>query len=99
MADCKIVDASVKAAVSDISTISGSFKTDGDAFVSALTAAISAMEGETKDALLKFFTTDVTTFFVESLPSAIQSMSDLLEGNRDNFEKVDLQIAGSIGGS
>jgi len=98
MADCKIVDQSVATAVSEIATISGSFKTDGEAFVSALTSAIASMEGETKDALQNFFTTAVSDFFTDSLPTAIQGMSDLLEGNRSNFEKVDRDIAANISG-
>jgi len=98
MADCRIVKASVDAAVEEIASISGSYATDGQAFIDALTSAISAMEGDTKDALQKFFTTDVNSFVVESLPSAVQGMSDLLKGNRENFEQVDDQIAQSIAG-
>lgn len=98
MADCRIVDAAVRASVSNIHDISESYKTDGQALIDALTAAISGMEGETKDALQTFFTTDVQKFVTEDLPAAVQSMSDLLEANRDNFEKVDKQIADSISG-
>ena len=56
------------------------------------------MEGETKDALQKFFTTDVQKYVTEDLPNAINSMSVLLEANRKNFEDVDLQIAQNISG-
>lgn len=98
MADCRIVDAAVQNAVSEIAEISRSYKTDGQALIDALTSAISAMEGETKDALQKFFTTDVQKFVTEDLPGAIEGMSKLLEANRENFEKVDRQIAESIAG-
>ncbi|MCI8691654.1 MAG: hypothetical protein HFH91_02735 [Lachnospiraceae bacterium] len=99
MADCRIVNAGVVTAVNNIKEISNSYKTDGQAFIDALTSAISAMEGETKDALQKFFTTDVQKFVTEDLPNAINGMSELLEANRKNFEDVDLQIANSIAGN
>lgn len=99
MADCRIVNASVVSAVNNIKEISNSYKADGQAFIDALTNAISAMEGETKDALQKFFTTDVQKFVTEDLPSAINGMSELLEANRQNFVDVDLQIANSIAGN
>lgn len=106
MADCKIVNESVKTAIENIggstqgslTGIAKSYKDAGDAFIEALKAAISEMEGETKDALQKFFTTDVQTFVTESLPNAINSMSVLLEANRQNFEDVDKKIAESISG-
>ena len=99
MADCRIVNAGVVTAVNNIKEISNSYKTDGQAFIDALTSAISAMEGETKDALQKFFTTDVQKFVTEDLPNAINGMSELLEANRKNVEDVDLQIANSIAGN
>lgn len=98
MADCRIVNEGVAASVKNIEEISKSYRSDGQAFIDALTSAISAMEGETKDALQKFFTTDVQKFVTEDIPTALQGMSDLLEANRDNFEKVDRQIAESISG-
>lgn len=107
MADCRIENASVLTAIDNIGGktqgslegIAKEYKDAGDAFVEALTTAISTMEGETKDALNNFFTTDVKSFVTEDLPNAINSMSVLLEANRDNFEKVDKQIAESIAGS
>lgn len=98
MADCRIVNQAVVTAVTNIRDISQDYASDGQAFMSALTAAIAAMEGETKDVLQKFFTKDVQTFVVEDLPKAINGMADLLEANRENFEKVDKQIADSISG-
>lgn len=99
MADCRIVNTSVVQAVQNIKDISNEYKLAGQDFMTALTAAISEMEGETKDSLQKFFNTDVQKFVVEDLPTAIDGMSQLLEANRDNFEKVDKQIADSIAGS
>lgn len=98
MADCRIVNEGVAASVKNIEQISNSYRSDGQAFIDALTSAISAMEGETKDALQKFFTTDVQKFVTEDIPTALQGMAELLEANRDNFEKVDRQIAESISG-
>lgn len=107
MADCKIVDQKVRSAVANIGgdtqgTLAGiakEYQDAGNAFLEALIAAIAEMEGETKDVLLNFLKTDVQTFVTENLPQAINSMSVLLEANRQNFEEVDKQIAESIEGS
>lgn len=98
MADCRIVNQAVVTAVDNIRQISNDYKTDGQAFIDALTTAIAPMEGETKDALQKFFNTDVKTFAAEDLPKAIEGMADLLEANRKHFEDMDRQIANSISG-
>lgn len=106
MADCKIVNASVVAAIENIGGaqqgqlegIAKEYKTAGETLMEALKAAIAEMEGATKDALLTFFTKDVQQFVVEDLPNAINGMSVLLEANRKNFEDVDKQIADSISG-
>lgn len=106
MADCKIVNESVKSAIENIggstqgalTGIAKAYKDAGDAFIEALNAAISTMEGETKDALQNFFQKDVQPFVTEDLPNAINSMSVLLEANRQNFEEVDRNIAESISG-
>ncbi len=106
MADCKIVNDSVKTAINNIGGsqqgalegIAKSYKEAGDTFIEALKTAIAEMEGETKDALQKFFTTDVQQFVTQDLPNSINSMSVLLEANRKNFEDVDRKIAESISG-
>lgn len=106
MADCKIVNESVKSAIQHIGGdqqgqldgIAKSYQDAGNTFMEALNAAISTMEGETKDALQKFFTNEVQPFVTTDLPNAINGMSVLLEANRQNFEAVDMQIAQSISG-
>lgn len=106
MADCKIVNESVKTAIENIggntqgslTGIAKSYKDAGNALMEALKAAIAEMEGEAKDALQQFFNTDVQKFVTEDLPNAINSMSVLLEANRQNFEDVDKKIAESISG-
>lgn len=106
MADCKIVNAAVVSAISNIGGanqgqlegIAQEYKTAGETLIEALKNAIAPMEGETKDALQNFFTTDVQQFVVTDLPSAINGLSVLLEANRKNFEDVDKKIAESISG-
>lgn len=98
MADCRIVNASAEAAVGEIAEISESFRTAGDEFMGTLANAIAPMEGEAKDALKRFFDTTVRNYVVDQLPSAITGMSELLEGNRENFVNVDKSLADSIGG-
>lgn len=99
MAGCRIVNAAVESAVASIKTISDEYKTLGENFITDLNNAISEMEGEAKDALQNFINTDVKSFVEESLPSAVEGMSTLLEANRTNFVEVDQQIADSISGS
>ena len=85
--------------VADIKDISTQYQTLGTNFIKDLNNAIAEMEGEAKDALQNFINTDVKTFGEESLPSAVEGMSTLLEANRSNFVEVDQQIADSISGS
>ncbi|OPX42024.1 hypothetical protein CLHUN_40830 [Ruminiclostridium hungatei] len=98
MAGCRIVNAGMVTAVSTIADISGKYKSAGEAFIKDLNDAINEMEGAAKDALKNFIDTDVNQFVAVDLPTAVDGMSKLLEGNRDNFEKVDAQIAQSISG-
>lgn len=98
MADCKIVNAGVVAALNEIEGISNSYKSAGNEFMASLKSAISLMEGESKDALETFFNKSVEEFTVEQLPGAITGMRTLLEENRKNFEEVDRQLAESISG-
>lgn len=106
MADCRIVNQNVLDAVETIGGsgegalggIAASYKNAGDEFIQALKTAISSMEGETKDALMTFFTEKVEPFVTEDLPNAVKSAAILLEANRKNFEDVDRQISESING-
>jgi len=98
MAGCRIVNASVATAVQTIADISNKYQTAGENFVKDLNSAIADMEGAAKDAFKQFIDGDVNQFVAIDLPAAVKGMSDLLEGNRDNFEKVDAQIASSISG-
>lgn len=99
MAGCRIVNDAVATSVENIKDISTQYKTLGTNFITDLNNAIAEMEGEAKDALQNFINTDVKTFVEESLPSAVEGMSTLLEANRSSFVEVDQQIADSISGS
>lgn len=99
MAGCRIVNSAVESAVTNIKTISQEYKTLGENFISDLNNAIAEMEGEAKDALHNFINSDVKTFVEESLPNAVDGMSNLLEANRTNFVDVDQTIASNISGS
>lgn len=98
MAGCRIVNAQVVTAVESISKCSVDYKTAGENFVTEFSSAIAEMEGAAKDALKTLIDGDVKTFVETDLPTAVDGMSKLLEGNRDNFEKVDKQLADSING-
>ncbi len=98
MAACRIVYEGVSSAVEAIKGYATSYKTAGETLVSSLNSAIAEMEGAAKDAFKTLIDGDINEFAVESLPSALEGMYTLLEANRDNFEKVDQQIADNISG-
>lgn len=107
MADCKIVNPNIIAAINQIGGseqghligIAKKYETAGIALMDALNIAISNMEGETKEALKNFLDATVKQYVVTDLPVAINALSVLLESNRANFEEVDRQIAECISGS
>ncbi|WP_295092932.1 hypothetical protein [Ruminococcus sp.] len=96
MAGCRIVNDAVKTAVEELAGYSKEYKTAGEDFVRDFRAAIAEMEGASKDALLEFFDNQTAQLVTDSIPSAVEGMSQLLEANRSNFESVDLKIAESI---
>jgi hypothetical protein len=98
MAGCRIVNDAVKKAVEEIAGYSKEYKTAGEDFVRDFKAAIADMEGAAKDALMEFFDNQTAPLVTDSVPSAVEGMSQLLEANRSNFESVDLKIAESISG-
>lgn len=104
MADCKIINGRIIAAIERIggseqgqlSGIAKEYEIAGITLINALNVAIADMEGDTKNALQKFFDKDVAQFVTTDLPAAINGLSMLLEESRRNFENVDKQIAASI---
>lgn len=99
MADCKIVNESVKTSVTNINTLADKYKTAGETFETNFKAALSEMEGDTKDALIELFDKSYKDFVKSDesgLPAMIKGVATLLEGNRSNFESVDSKIADSI---
>lgn len=99
MADCRIVNEKVAAAVEAIQKLAGEYATAGSDFETAFKAAIADMEGDAKDAMIELFDKSYKDFVTSNeagLPAMINGLASLLEGNRDNFEKVDDQIAQSI---
>ena len=94
MAGCRIVNEGVSSAVEAINGYATSYRTAGETLITSLSSAIADMEGAAKDA----FNGDINNFVATDLPGAIEGMASLLEANRDNFEKVDQQIADNISG-
>ena len=99
MADCRIVNDKVKSTVEAIQKLAGEYAAAGSDFENAFRAAIADMEGDAKDAIEQLFNKSYKDFVTSNesgLPAMINGLASLLEGNRDNFEKVDDQIAQSI---
>lgn len=98
MAGCRIVNEGVSSAVDAINGYATSYKTAGETLISSLNSAIADMEGAAKDAFKALIDGDINTFVGTDLPKAIEGMASLLNANRENFEKVDQQIADNISG-
>ena len=94
MAGCRIVNEGVSSAVEAIN----GYATAGETLITSLSSAIADMEGAAKDAFKTLIDGDINNFVATDLPGAIEGMASLLEANRDNFEKVDQQIADNISG-
>ena len=90
MAGCRIVNEGVSSAVEAINGYATSYRTAGETLITSLSSAIADMEGAAKDAFKTLIDGDINNFVATDLP--------LLEANRDNFEKVDQQIADNISG-
>ena len=92
MAGCRVVKASMDTSVTNLLNYSTQYGEAATTFVAAFKAAIEAMEGDAKDALVEFFETNI-----EGL--VIKGLSELLKANAQNFDDVDAQLANSIRGN
>lgn len=98
MAGCRIVKASMDSSVANLKGYSEELKEAGSTFVTAFNAAIEAMQGDARDALVEFFETNIEKFVSTDVPEAVNGLASLLEANAQNFDDVDAQIAASIRG-
>lgn len=99
MAGCRVVKASMDQSVANLNNYATQYEEAATTFVSAFKAAIEAMEGEAKDALLDFFQNNIEGFVTKDLPGAVSGLASLLSANAQNFDDVDAQIAASIRGN
>lgn len=99
MAGCRVVKASMDQSVTNLNNYAAQYEEAATTFVNAFKAAIDEMEGDAKDALLEFFTTNVEGFVTKDLPDAVKGLASLLGANAQNFDDVDAQIAASIRGN
>lgn len=99
MAGCRVVKASMDQSVTNLNNYSTQYTEEATKFVAAFKAAIEEMEGDSKDALLEFFTTNIEGFVTKDLPGAISGLSSLLSANAQNFDDTDAQLAASIRGN
>lgn len=84
----------------------GDFETKASAFIAALTSALSTFEGETKDVLMEkkigssgSETEGTLAYFVEKqIPSLLDGLMQLLEGNRTTIDDSDRKLAEAISG-
>ena len=82
------------------------FKTMGSQFISSLTSALSTFEGATKDALINTKIGQsgseqegTLAYFVESqIPSLLEGLGKLLQGNIDTIVETDEKLAETING-
>lgn len=99
MAGCRVVKESMDASVANLLNYSTQYEEAATTLVAAFKAAIEAMEGDAKDALVEFFETNIEGLVTKDIPSAVKGLSDLLKANAQNFDDVDDQLAKSIRGN
>lgn len=95
------------AAKRQIDDIEQKMKTAATEFIGELTYALSTFEGETKDALMLYKigaagtqTEGTLAYFVETqVPSLVNGLGTLLEGNRSTIEECDKKLAEAIAGN
>lgn len=96
MAGCYINAAAMTASVGKLKGYAQTYRDEANTFVLEFKTAIAAMEGETKEALLEFFTTKIEGYITKDIPDVVDGLASLLEANADSFSEVDAQIAASI---
>lgn len=99
MAGCRVVKASMDQSVTNLNGYATQYTEAATIFVTAFKAAIEEMEGDSKDALLEFFTENIEGFVTTDLPGAITGLASLLKANAQNFDDTDAQLAASIRGN
>ena len=99
MAGCRVVKASMDTSVTNLLNYSTQYGEAATTFVAAFKAAIEAMEGDAKDALVEFFETNIEGLVTKDIPGAVKGLSELLKANAQNFDDVDAQLANSIRGN
>ena len=99
MAGCKVVKASMDQSVTNLLNCSTQYEEAATTFVAVCKAAIEAIEGDAKDALVEVFETNIEGLVTKDIPGAVKGLSELLKANAQNFDDVDAQLADSIRGN
>ena len=73
---------SLLTAKQQLDTAKTAYDEAGTTFVAALKAAIDPMQGDTRDAIDEFIKDTLEPFIIQSVPSAVEGCSSLLEGNK-----------------
>ena len=71
MAGCRVVKASMDTSVTNLLNYSTQYGEAATTFVAAFKAAIEAMEGDAKDALVEFFETNIEGLVTKDIPGAL----------------------------
>lgn len=98
MADCTVNNQTLKKAAENINQAGDNLKTAGDNFVTAFTNAIKGMSGEAYDELSAFFKQSYEPLVSgdSGIGDMVKGLGNLLETNRNQFAKVDHDIAEQI---
>ena len=96
MADIIFRYTEMRQAASDIKAIAARYKAAATTLESDFLGAISAWEGESKDAMQKFISGSVMDYTRDTIPQLLEALSDLLNANADQMENADRQIAENI---
>ena len=76
MAGCRVVKASMDTSVTNLLNYSTQYGEAATTFVAAFKAAIEAMEGDAKDALVEFFETNIEGLVTKDIPGAVKAFQN-----------------------
>lgn len=85
MAGCRVVKASMDTSVTNLLNYSTQYGEAATTFVAAFKAAIEAMEGDAKDALVEFFETNIEGLVTKDIPGAVKGLSETSQGECAEF--------------
>ncbi|MBP5267499.1 MAG: WXG100 family type VII secretion target [Ruminococcus sp.] len=96
MADIVFRYDEIRNAASQIADIAQRYKAASDKLQEDFIAATNAWEGTSKDKMTGFIAGPVNEYIGKTVPDLVNALSELLNANADQMEKVDQELADNI---